>query len=552
MAVEHFDEGVYASNVWFGPEAGYQYPMRRLYAPSLLPTLIEWSMIFDRMGEPSSHKVNSLVPIVPSLLAGCLTLLVIWRMTREWFGPETGLAALAIASLSDFHALYSRTALTEALMLLLFVASVWMMKRAFSTSSYAALGLSGLLTGLCWWTKYNGWLPLAVGFGGLVIGFVADVRCRRQFVRRWLLWLGVAAIAFAVWSPYLRDLQSYGGYAEVAANHRTYLVGISGWASSLSQQYANLLHFEGWSTSASVGLAILLVGSMRVCNRTQFLKLLTIAIGISAASVWLCAALVMFLLAIGVIGDELRRRFFAADSGDCSDNLAFYFLAAWIAGLFVATPLYHPYPRLTLPWLCAVWIGGSAAIVRLAAAMRDQREAPTASKRWMAALAVSVLVLAFGLPRVAERGFPAWQSRTGWLPIAQQIAAEVDNRAEAARGNRDEAIVIVYGEPGLFFQLNVEGTQIFGPAADLSFVTRPPQDTSIPIFLVTGPHAERTNGFQDELSRHAENLEEIAAYEYLPSDLVLLNQYDARALPPKDWATRVERVTLYQVVFDDE
>ena len=64
MAVEHFDEGVYASNIWFGPEAGYQYPMRRLYAPPLLPSLIEWSLIFDQMGEPASHKISPLAPLV--------------------------------------------------------------------------------------------------------------------------------------------------------------------------------------------------------------------------------------------------------------------------------------------------------------------------------------------------------------------------------------------------------------------------------------------------------------------------------------------------------
>ncbi|MEO8498224.1 MAG: glycosyltransferase family 39 protein, partial [Planctomycetota bacterium] len=193
MAVEHFDEGVYASNVWFGPESGHQYPMRRLYAPPLLPSLIEWSMIFDEMGEPASHQVSSLAPLMPSLVAGCLTLLLVWKMTREWFGPAAGLAALTLAALSDFHALYSRTALTEALLLLFFVAAVWMIKRAFSTGSYRCLGLAGLLTGLAWWTKYNGWLPLAVGFGGLVIGFVLDAGCRSRFVRLSGFWLGAAA-----------------------------------------------------------------------------------------------------------------------------------------------------------------------------------------------------------------------------------------------------------------------------------------------------------------------------------------------------------------------
>src|SRR6187401_3144666 len=43
-AVEHFDEGVYASNIFFGPP-DYAYPMQRFYAPPLLPALIEAGMI---------------------------------------------------------------------------------------------------------------------------------------------------------------------------------------------------------------------------------------------------------------------------------------------------------------------------------------------------------------------------------------------------------------------------------------------------------------------------------------------------------------------------
>ncbi|MDA1053332.1 MAG: glycosyltransferase family 39 protein [Planctomycetota bacterium] len=550
MAVEHFDEGVYASNIWFGAEAGYQYPMRRLYAPSLLPSLIEWSIIFDQMGEPSSHKVSSLAPLVPSLLAGCLTLLVVWKMTREWFGPEAGLATLAIASLSDFHALYSRTALTEPLLLLFFVAAVWTMKRAFSTSSYQFLGFAGLLTGLGWWTKYNGWLPLAVGFGGLVIAFAIDARCRHQFARLIAFWLGAVAIALAVWSPYLRELQSYGGYAEVAANHRQYVVGFGGWVSSLSQQYANLLHFDGWATRVSVGAAALLAGLMGRPSPRPCLKLVALAVGLWAASAWLGAALVMFVLSVWFVVSELHRRWFASPGEDTSDYLALYFLAAWIAGLFIATPLYHPYPRLTLPWLCAVWIGAGIAISRLVEKAGQPSKDQVLANRWVILFAVSTLAWLTVLPRFAEHGWPAWQARTGWLPIAEQIVAEVGSRAEAARGNRDEAIVYVYGEPGLFFQLNVDGSQLFAPTADLGFVARRPQDASIPVFLVTGPHAGRTAGFQEDLAQNLSHLERIAEYKYLPSKLVLLNQYDARVLESTGESLRAQRVKLYQVVHE--
>src|SRR5262249_22052451 len=46
LAVEHFDEGVYASNIFFEQQRSRgHYPDQHLYAPPLLPLLIELSMV---------------------------------------------------------------------------------------------------------------------------------------------------------------------------------------------------------------------------------------------------------------------------------------------------------------------------------------------------------------------------------------------------------------------------------------------------------------------------------------------------------------------------
>ena len=63
MAVEHFDEGVYSSNLWC-PDTDFQYPDRHLYAPSLLPALIEWSLML--------FGPTRWAPMVPSLVFGSL------------------------------------------------------------------------------------------------------------------------------------------------------------------------------------------------------------------------------------------------------------------------------------------------------------------------------------------------------------------------------------------------------------------------------------------------------------------------------------------------
>src|SRR3954468_16638490 len=72
-AIEHFDEGVYASNVYFGPP-DYAYPMQRFYAPPLLPALIETTMTAGALvGIPPN-----LAALLPSFIAGSVTIAAIW------------------------------------------------------------------------------------------------------------------------------------------------------------------------------------------------------------------------------------------------------------------------------------------------------------------------------------------------------------------------------------------------------------------------------------------------------------------------------------------
>src|SRR5438874_2679351 len=63
-AIEHFDEGVYASNVYVGPP-DYAYPMQRFFAPPLLPALIETTMTAGTLaGMPPN-----LAALLPSFFA---------------------------------------------------------------------------------------------------------------------------------------------------------------------------------------------------------------------------------------------------------------------------------------------------------------------------------------------------------------------------------------------------------------------------------------------------------------------------------------------------
>ena len=106
-AVEHFDEGVYASNVYFGAP-DYAYPQQRFFGPPMLPALIEMGMI---VGIPPNVSA-----LMPSLLAGCAAIVAVWWFGRCWFGPPAGVAAATLLALSGFHVAFSATALTDVLL----------------------------------------------------------------------------------------------------------------------------------------------------------------------------------------------------------------------------------------------------------------------------------------------------------------------------------------------------------------------------------------------------------------------------------------------------
>src|SRR5690606_30664685 len=52
---------------------------------------------------------------------------------------------------------------------------------------------------------------------------------------------------------------------------------------------------------------------------------------------------------------QRRVRLFSAVP-DGFSHAALWLLGAWVLGMFVATPLYHPYPRLVLPLLVGSWL----------------------------------------------------------------------------------------------------------------------------------------------------------------------------------------------------
>jgi 4-amino-4-deoxy-L-arabinose transferase-like glycosyltransferase len=570
MAVEHFDEGVYASNIWFGQENDYRYPARHLYAPPLLPSLIEWSIIL------CGHSHLSIMLV--SLTASTATIVLVWQTARCWFGAEAGIAAATLAALSDFHIVYSRTALTDPLLCFWLLLAIYFTTKMFRRDHLGWAIAAGLATGLAWSTKYNGWLPLGIAGGVLLLQVILQRRDGKAYPWKRCLtaWLAMVASALLVWTPVWFDLRSRGGYSAVAANHRGYLVGLSGWWDSLVRQVGNHQHFDGWLSCAGLGLAALLpllvLFSKQVCftwngksvavpkssprrnavtNRRWAVCITgaAVALLLTALAALLSSSFTIAVMATAGIVMSLRSAP-AAPSEETSTSdrrLVACLLAVWFVGLLLATPLYHPFPRLTLPWLVSAWLGAGALLGRLAHWIGERSDlvvpvAPAArlfSRRSIESvlavcLLITVPVIIFSAQRLTSRGIPGWQSRTAQEIIAESITADAARIARSRDSNLG-FVIYVYGEPGLFYQLSInmmrsELNFVTRPVGDLEFAQPNPAVSTVPTFLVAGPQAHRDKTFQDEIQRYRDRFRPMGRYPYRSSDLVLLNEYPPRRL----------------------
>jgi dolichyl-phosphate-mannose-protein mannosyltransferase len=509
-AVEHFDEGVYASNLYFGPP-DYAYPLQRFYAPPLVPALIETGMI---CGLPAN-----LAALLPSFFAGCGTTAALWWFGRSWFGPRAGIAVATLVALSPFAILFSAAALTDALLGLWLVLAVDAAARSLVVGTLRvplagdgtrsvpttygdlrwAVG-AGLFTGLAWWTKYNGWLPLAIEAATLPLLWLF-VRPPRKQLTAWLGCFAVTAlVAAAVWSPYFIELQSHGGYAPIAENHAKYVVGLSGWFDSASRQAANFFVIDGGWTGAAIVAAVALA-VMTPAGQTEQ-------------------------------GDarSLRQKFGVALMG------------AWWLGLLIATPCYWPYPRLLLPWLLATWL---AAAIVFDLLLRQRRE------RLISGL-VSALAIAAALAGLgwlwASRSDATAGDRRALLSIAAKLRSDLDTVAPppATATSPPTRALYVFGEPAMYFQLAAAGEPIVTPAREIALTNVTLEGKSLPTFLVAGPHADRDPKFREQLAAAGNRWRHVQTYPYAPSGLVWLDLHDPR-MPAAEQAASGHAFRLYEL-----
>jgi dolichyl-phosphate-mannose-protein mannosyltransferase len=522
LAVEHFDEGVYASNYWFGQEEDYRYPNQFLYAPPLLPSLIE--LVFTLFGSSNAGAM------VVNILAGSLTVPLLWWVGRCWFGPSAGLAAMTLCAFSDIHIFFSRTALTDVLLCFLLVAAVYLIRKALLDPTPVRFFGAGLVSSLAWWTKYSGWLPLAVGGSGIFIFALARIRgdslrarysganpiAVRKLCWRWGI---IAATAVVLWLPFLWSIQDRGGYAAVAANHRGYLVPWRETLAACQMQMLNYAQLAGWPTLFGHGI----VGA------------------------WL-------IFGFGPLESSAYRN---ESNGTERSTLAQCLLLTWGLGTALALFLYVPYPRLMLPFLSAATLTPVLVVRCLTATCCRQKieqsvspsSLPTGPVQKIAAFVLLVLLVCMGwfITRFSLHPVPGWQSRTGLADLANPIIADACRHAGLNRQtDLDELIIDTYGEPALLFQLSLAGVDNVFPVSHLGFARPDAPRVDVPAFVVIGEHARRSAGFDQQFAESKARLELVAEYGYHPSDLVLLDNREANRRPQPGGRV-VEKFELYRV-----
>lgn len=474
MAIDHFDEGVYASNFWFGAEQGYSYPARHLYAPPLLPAVIEWTMIIASL---CGFRPTGFVPMIPSLIAGLLTIPSIWWVGRRWFGPTAGLVAAWLVATSDFHASYSRAALTDVPVCLFMLWGIYFLKQAMEFGAWRDALLASLFTSLAWWTKYNGWLPLAVGLtGGLAWQIFLPTAERKlgMILKRWSI---VAGVSFLLWSPVLIGLQKHGGYQAVAANHRQYVNGLDKWWSNAIHQGLNVgiydnvigLPVEIWAESVQErmdrepwsGFTLAPFTSVEATRSNRAFYSLS-SLEESVMSPWIVRGMLLatpvLLLATALYG-------IVFEIFTCSfrrETACVWFIAAWVGGLCVATPFYSPYPRLILPLLMAIWLGAGLTVQKI---VEGQATAMSSVwRRFAASLRLEfcgpLMLICVIVIRCQIGSFHAWQDRSQFATEIQKLVREIKERTEASGYPGDEAIVFVAGQPPTFFELKGQGLSL--------------------------------------------------------------------------------------------
>ena len=209
LGLTHFDEGAYTeTGHWLATTGHGGSPFQPVFSPPLFPSMV--GAAFAVFG------VHDFVAIGASAAAGSLTVAIVYLIARQWFDRTVGLVAALTLATCEYHVVFSRMALTDATFTLLFWTSVATLHRAIETGDRRWFVAGGLVTGLCWNTKYHGFLPL-VFVGVWMLGHRAAVT--RRSVAGFALACATALAMYLPWALYVHWTIGYGALVRTHVEH---------------------------------------------------------------------------------------------------------------------------------------------------------------------------------------------------------------------------------------------------------------------------------------------------------------------------------------------
>lgn len=348
LSLTHYDEGVYVQNgiaAAFGDPLEFNFDLP-LHAPPLYPWMIGVACWLLAAPWPTAGVYVAAVFGVASIFVG-------YAVAARAVGRESALLAAILFACSDLHVAYSRMALTDVPVTFWFLVATYALLRlgeSIEARSKQAIGWTlavAACTAIAWNTKYNGWMPVAVGIAAalyLIVSKRALDRVPLQIGIYVLAAGGLAAAGYAPWYFHV-DQQFDGGYAKVTAHHATYLGGLAEWPTNAQQHAMELAAYRhfGWVIGSALGLVATVAILVQAARRKRFNGALLpagVAVLCGAACLAVGVDLVIIALALaGSVQQLLARRFPGV------------LLATWVLAFVVLVPLYHPYMRLVVPLL---------------------------------------------------------------------------------------------------------------------------------------------------------------------------------------------------------
>ncbi|HET8684235.1 MAG TPA: glycosyltransferase family 39 protein [Micromonosporaceae bacterium] len=106
--------------------------------------------------------------LLPQLIAGAVTILVLYRVVRRWTGPTAGLIAAAVYASTPIVAALARTQIPDVMLVMLTVLAADAWQRAVATGRLRSLLLCGVWVGLAFQAKmahaWAAWVPFALAY----------------------------------------------------------------------------------------------------------------------------------------------------------------------------------------------------------------------------------------------------------------------------------------------------------------------------------------------------------------------------------------------------